>query len=82
MKEARRKELKITRGFSVPTDYEGIMYDIGGGCFDHHQKDRRIRENRIPYAAFGLLWEKFGECLLCGENAYEAAKLSLGTLPK
>lgn len=70
-------EIKITRGFSVPTDYEGIVYDIGGGCFDHHQKDRRIRENRIPYAAFGLLWEKFGECLLCGEDAERFDKESV-----
>ncbi len=61
--------IKIMRGFSVPMDYKGIVYDIGGGCFDHHQKDRRIRENGVPYAAFGLLWERFGEWLLCREDA-------------
>ncbi len=62
-------KIKITRGFSVPADYKGIVYDIGGGCFDHHQKDRRIRENGVPYAAFGLLWERFGSRLLCEEDA-------------
>ncbi len=53
--------IKILRGFSVPEDFTGIVYDIGGGKYDHHQKDSRVRENGIPYAAFGLLWEKFGQ---------------------
>jgi len=37
-----------------------IIFDVGYGKFDHHQKDKRIRENGIPYAAFGLLWEIYG----------------------
>ena len=55
------KDLQIERGFKVPEDYEGIVYDIGGGKFDHHQADHEIRENGVPYAAFGLLWREFGE---------------------
>lgn len=61
--------IKITRGFTVPDNYKGIVYDIGMGCFDHHQKDRRVRANGIPYAAFGLLWERFGGELLCRSDA-------------
>lgn len=61
--------IRITRGFIVPDNFDGIVYDIGGGCFDHHQKDRRLRANGVPYAAFGLLWEKFGGELLCKEDA-------------
>lgn len=61
--------IKIIRGFSVPQDFKGIVYDIGGGKYDHHQKDRRVRANGIPYAAFGLLWEQFGEQLLCKQDA-------------
>ena len=53
-------EISITRGNSVPDDFTGIVFDIGRGEFDHHQKDSRIRENGVPYAAFGLLWD----CLL------------------
>ena len=48
----------IERGFSVPKDYDGIVFDIGLGEFDHHQVDNEIRENGIPYAAFGKLWRE------------------------
>ena len=36
-----------------------IVYDIGFGEFDHHQKNKPIRPNGIPYAAFGLLWQRY-----------------------
>lgn len=62
-------EIKVERGFNVPEDFDGIVYDIGLGEFDHHQKDRRVRENGIPYAAFGLLWERFGALILGDEEA-------------
>ena len=45
-------EITITRGNKVPEDYDGIVFDIGRGEYDHHQKDSRIRENGVPYAAF------------------------------
>ena len=57
-------EISITRGNSVPDDFTGIVFDIGRGEFDHHQKDSRIRENGVPYAAFGLLWEAVGADIL------------------
>ena len=39
-----------------------IVYDIGGGEFDHHQKNRNgQRENGIYYSSIGLLWKKFGK---------------------
>ena len=53
-------EITILRGNKVPEDFDGIIFDIGRGRYDHHQKDSRIRENGIPYAAFGLLWEELG----------------------
>ena len=52
------------RGLYAPADFDGIVYDIGLGAYDHHQADRRVRENGIPYAAFGLLWETFGPQIL------------------
>lgn len=61
--------IKIIRGFSVPETFEGIVFDIGGGEFDHHQADRRTRENGVPYAAFGLLWEKYGEYIVGKDEA-------------
>ena len=51
-----RPDIRITRGFVVPDDFDGIVYDIGFGMFDHHQEPREYRANGIPYAAFGLLW--------------------------
>lgn len=60
-------EIMITRGNRVPEDFDGIVFDIGRGQYDHHQKDSRIRENGIPYAAFGLLWEALGADIL-GED--------------
>ena len=40
-------------------DHISIIYDIGGGCFDHHQKEVRVRENGVPYASAGLLWAEY-----------------------
>ena len=62
-------EITITRGNRVPDDFDGIVFDIGRGKYDHHQKDSRIRENGIPYAAFGLLWEELGPEILGEELA-------------
>ena len=62
-------EITITRGNQVPENYEGLVFDIGRGQYDHHQKDSRIRDNGVPYAAFGLLWEKLGPEILGEELA-------------
>lgn len=50
------------------------VYDVGGenngdnNKFDHHQKEGGgKRENGIPYAAFGLVWKKYGE-QICGNK--------------
>lgn len=63
-------EITITRGNKVPEDFDGIVFDIGRGKYDHHQKDSRIRENGIPYASFGLLWEDLG-CEILGDELAE-----------
>lgn len=57
-------EIKFLRVNSVPDNTENaIVFDIGGGEFDHHQTDFPVRSNGVPYAAFGLLWREFGELL-------------------
>ncbi len=44
-----------------------IVVDVGGVYnpllqrFDHHQNGAPVRENGIPYAAFGLVWKHYGE---------------------
>ena len=62
-------EITIIRGNKVPDDYKGLVFDIGSGQYDHHQKDSRVRENGVPYAAFGLLWEALGAEILGAELA-------------
>ena len=41
-----RPDIKITRGFVVPDDFDGIVYDIGFGMFDHHQEPRGGADRR------------------------------------
>lgn len=62
-------EIVISRGNKVPEDFDGIVFDIGRGRYDHHQKDSRVCENGVPYAAFGLLWEVLGKEILGEELA-------------
>ena len=75
-------EIQISRGNQVPEDFDGIVFDIGRGAYDHHQKDSRIRENGVPYAAFGLLWEALGAEILGEELAlsFDETSFSLWTI--
>ena len=62
-------EIRLCRTFKVPEDIreDVIVYDIGGGAFDHHQKGfSEARENGIKFSSFGLLWRKFGMDYLRG----------------
>ena len=55
--------ITVCRTFRVPEDLKEdvIVYDIGFGAFDHHQKGGNgARENGVPYAACGLIWKEFG----------------------
>lgn len=62
-------EIQVQRGFEVPEDFNGIVYDIGRGEFDHHQADKEYRDNGCPYAAFGLIWRAFGADYIGEEEA-------------
>lgn len=61
--------IQFTRVFSVPEEYDGLVFDIGLGKFDHHQHDAKVRPNGVAYASFGLLWQEFGEQLVGAEEA-------------
>ena len=62
--------IKILRVFKVPDEIQKdtIVFDIGFGAYDHHQKDGEVRGNGIKYAAFGLLWREFGHLLVSRKN--------------
>lgn len=61
--------LEIRRAYEVPEGFDGLAFDVGGGAFDHHGPERKLRQNGIPYAAFGLLWQELGEQLVGAEQA-------------
>lgn len=56
----------------VPYNYDDntpnvIIYDIGGGKYDHHGENCPKRPDGTKYAAFGLVFRKYGRQLL-GDN--------------
>ena len=60
------KDFKLARVFKVPENLSDdvIVYDIGGGAFDHHQKGGNgVRMNEVPYASCGIVWREFGDIL-------------------
>ena len=56
----RTREEEVIRTADWVVDVGG-EYDANSLRFDHHQHGAPIRENGIPYAAFGLVWRHFGE---------------------
>jgi len=56
--------IRVSDVSSLPDTGNELVFDIGGGRFDHHQKNSEVRDNGVPYAAFGLLWREFGHYLL------------------
>jgi len=56
-----RNDEIISKGDWV-TDVGGV-YDADAQRFDHHQNGAPVRENGIPYAAFGLVWKHLGESI-------------------
>lgn len=61
--ELYMKEIKVIRVLDINKEEiqnNAIVYDIGRGKFDHHQKDALKRENGIIYSSVGLLWKEFG----------------------
>lgn len=45
-------------------DRADIVYDVGGGEFDHHSDRKEYRDNDVPYAACGLIWREYGPKLI------------------
>ena len=68
-------DIKFIRSNTVPSDFDGIVFDVGGGKYDHHQDGSEVRgEGGVKYAAFGLLWKDLGEELL-GDDSYTEDEL-------
>jgi uncharacterized UPF0160 family protein len=68
LKEIFQVELTRTRDSKVLEKLH-IVYDVGGGLFDHHGAEKVYREDKIPYAASGLIWREFGKQVLKFKNS-------------
>lgn len=85
-----KPDIQVVRTNSMDTaremehDKYSIVYDIGEGMFDHHQKNNQLRPledgywfdkdghlRLIPYCSFGLLWREFGHTLCPVEKAWK-----------
>lgn len=63
LKKASSGDVTVCRVLEVPEKLKSdvIVYDVGGGKWDHHQKGGNgTRKNGVPYAASGLIWKEFG----------------------
>ena len=57
-----KENIKLCRTSGITQEEKGIVYDVGYGKYDHHQPGGNgERENGVNYAAFGLIWKKFGK---------------------
>lgn len=59
LKEIFEVELVRTRDEEILNNLD-IVYDVGGGEYDHHDMNKKYREDGIPYAACGLIWRSYG----------------------
>lgn len=60
LKEIFEVEITRTRDSNILNQLD-IIYDVGGGEFDHHGIEKEYREDGVPYAACGLIWRRFGK---------------------
>ncbi len=56
----RTRDEDILAAVDIVVDVGGV-YDVAAKRFDHHQNGGPVRDNGIPYAAFGLVWREYGE---------------------
>ncbi|QQE79819.1 MYG1 family protein [Alicyclobacillus sp. SO9] len=76
------KDAELTRSRDKDTLLKlDIVFDVGGGQFDHHTKDKEFRTSGIPFAAAGLIWRQFGKDLIAQTapdlSALEVEKIHL-----
>lgn len=56
----RTRDEEVINTGDIVVDVGGV-FDPARHRFDHHQNGAPVRENNIPYAAFGLVWKQYGE---------------------
>ncbi len=58
-KVIRSRDMSVINEADWAVDVGGI-YDVTTKRFDHHQNGVPMRENGVPYSAFGLIWREYG----------------------
>ena len=81
-----RVELIRTRDSSLLADAD-VVFDVGGTYdrearrYDHHMRDKPLRESGEPYSSAGLVWRDFGAAalgaLLPGTSAEMIARIAM-----
>lgn len=61
-------QIKVNRVNNITENYKGLVFDLIGGEYDHHNDKQKIRENGVAYASFGLLWNEYGKYLVAEED--------------
>lgn len=56
----RTRDETVIATADIVVDVGGV-YDVTTLRFDHHQIGAPVRTNGIPFAAFGLVWQTYGE---------------------
>ncbi len=64
-------KIEIIRSNIVFDYFDGLVFDIGMGKFDHHMATNEKRSNGKPYASFGKLWKEFAPSIY-GSYIYES----------
>lgn len=74
---------RVNNAVDIPENAD-IVFDIGGGKFDHHQDLNQFHEDKsnTPYASFGLLWDEYGHKIIdyftkSMENVSEETKTAI-----
>lgn len=63
LKEIFNIELVRTRDKKILDELD-IVYDVNGGELDHHDTNKKYRDDKMPFAACGLVWNKYGKDVL------------------
>ncbi|RSK27160.1 MYG1 family protein [Bacillus sp. HMF5848] len=54
-----------------------LHFDVNGGRLDHHFPGAPVRDNGIPYAAFGLVWRDYGDEILKISGFLDSARRAI-----
>lgn len=67
LKAAHAGEVTLVRSRDLEVlDKADVVFDVGGSCdpaegrYDHHMRDKPLRDNGEPFSSAGLVWRDYG----------------------